>query len=389
MSSIHYFTGFHILTKDEFEDGSYYKDPQGLYCIIDAPIPKHAPSHHYNGVDPLIAANVQAISNVSPSKVSSGSSSSPFTFTLDITGSPLGLAEVNTIRFYNGVKAKWNNSSSPAVVVGDSNTVPVSVSPTLLNSNGIRNIKISDVPPTSADGVNGEVWIVKGSGSIGGVFFKASGIWSQASIFGSFVPSTGGTFTGPVAFSNNLSVTGAGKAAGAFYAGNVNPTNNTRLNYDGYFYATRVLNAYMADYAEAYTITDEYVPGMVVVLNSDTSSEVSLSTFEYDTDVFGVVSDSYAFCIGGEVDETHAPIALAGKVPVFLDGECKKGWYIVTSNKRGCAKAIKNIECVPRGSIIGRALEDKGSDPRSGSTSQTVMCLECASVLLVALTTRR
>lgn len=360
MSSIHYFTGFHLLTKDEFEDGSYYKDPQGLYCIIDAPIPKHAPTHHYNGNDPLVAADIQAISNVSPSKVSGGESSSPFTFTLDTTGSALGVNVVNTMRWYNGVNAKWNNSTTPAIVIGDSNALPISVSPALLNSNGIRNIRISETPPTVSEGVNGEVWLVKGSGNVGGVFFKVSGTWNQASIFGNYVPSSGGTFTGPIVFSNNLAVTGSAKTAGAFYSGTVNPTNTNRLNYDGYFYATRVMNAYMGDYAESYSINEEYVPGMLVVLNSDTSSEVSLSTFEYDTDVFGVVSDSYAFCIGGEVDETHAPIALTGKVPVFLDGECKKGWYVVSSNKKGIAKAVKNIESVPRGCIIGRALEDKG-----------------------------
>jgi len=42
---------------------------------------------------------------------------------------------------------------------------------------------------------------------------------------------------------NNLTVQGTNKSAGYLYAGTTAPTNTTRLNYDGYLYATKVYNA--------------------------------------------------------------------------------------------------------------------------------------------------
>ena len=46
-----------------------------------------------------------------------------------------------------------------------------------------------------------------------------------------------------VIVSNNLTVQGTNKSAGYLYAGTTDPTNTTRLNYDGYLYATKVYNA--------------------------------------------------------------------------------------------------------------------------------------------------
>lgn len=46
------------------------------------------------------------------------------------------------------------------------------------------------------------------------------------------------TIAGTKTFSGNISITGTGKSAGQFDAGTVAPTNTTRLNYDGNFYAT-------------------------------------------------------------------------------------------------------------------------------------------------------
>lgn len=361
MSSISYFSGLHILTTDEFEN-LIQKDPQGLYCIVDAPVSLHNFKHYKNGADPLFAADIGALPDSSPVHINCPPGN-PFIFKL--TG-PSSI-EGEIFAFYDGVNAKYNNSAVPVVLIAGQNMKAMTTSPILFGDTGLRNIMISNSAPDSATGQNGDICIVHGQG----VYTKMSDAWqiSATAILTEFMPKAGGTFTGPVTFGMNassiggLNITSTYKAAGYFYGGTVNPTNSTRLNYDGYLYATRIYNAYMADYAEVYSIGCEYEPGMVVTLDPfEKEFDVNLCYMECDENVLGIISNEYAFCIGGEPDEEHAPIALAGRVPVFVDGECQKGNYLITSGKRGYAKAVKNLNNIPRGCVIGRALSDKNEE---------------------------
>lgn len=359
MSSISYFTGLHVLTSDEFNNIAH-KDPQGLYVIVDAPIPPHNWKHYEDGADPLHAADIGAIPNKSP--IDLDASNGPFIFNI-LTGSSIWGDSVQSIAFYDGINSKYNNQNSPVILLGGDNCSAVTKSPDTYGIASIRNIIVANTPPTSEIGENGDIYIQDGRG----IYSKHNGTWSLcgSSQLDQYMPKSGGTFTGPVTYAGStgsFNVTSTAKNPGYFYSGNVAPTATNRLNYDGYFYATRVYNAYMADYAEVYSIESGFEPGMVVVIDPLDDNEVSLCYMECDDNAFGVISDNYAFCIGGEPDDTHAPIALAGKVPVLIDGECRKGDYLVTSSKKGHAKAVKHLDNVPRGCVIGRALENKKSD---------------------------
>lgn len=355
MNSISYYSGLHLLTTDEFNN-LIHKDPQGLYCIIDAPVAPHNWKHFKDGSDPLTAEDIGAIPNESPVTIKCPDDG-PFVFNIDTEGSLLG-DTAQAIAFYDGVTNKYEGSSSPVLLLGGDETIAKVISPAIMGTGGLRNIIVANTSPTSEVGQNGDLYIHNGSA----IYTKVNGNWVMVATnvdSTKYMPISGGKFTGTVDFGVNLTCTGTSKTAGAFYGGTVNPTNSTRINYDGYLYATRVYNAYMADYAEVYSINDRYEPGMVVVIDGNSKSEVSISYMECDSCVFGVVTDNYAFCIGGEPDDTHAPIALMGKVPVLVDGNCNKGDYLITSNKRGHAKAVKELDNIPRGCVIGRALENK------------------------------
>jgi hypothetical protein len=154
-----------------------------------------------------------------------------------------------------------------------------------------------------------------------------------------------------------LTITGTTPTAGYFYAGATAPTDTTRLNYNGYFYATRVYNAVFNDYAEYFDKDGEAEAGDVIIANPEGDGFVKAST-EYDTKVVGVYSDEYAQCIGGngdgEDEENFIPVGLAGKVRVKVTGPIKKGDLLVSSNVAGHAMASQLYQ---PGTVIGKALE--------------------------------
>jgi hypothetical protein len=149
-----------------------------------------------------------------------------------------------------------------------------------------------------------------------------------------------------------------------FYTGTTAPTGSTRLNMQGYFYATRVYNAIYNDYAEYFKKGEVLEPGDVVVLSDDPDNEEYLKSREDCSKfVVGVVSDDYAQCIGGKGDgndnENFAAIGMAGRVKVKLVGVVKKGDLIVSSALPGIARALRKEEAYQPGTVIGKALEDK------------------------------
>jgi hypothetical protein len=118
------------------------------------------------------------------------------------------------------------------------------------------------------------------------------------------------------------------------------------------------IQATYADLAERYEADATYDVGTVVELGGD--KEITEST-ELSENVFGVVSDSYAYLLnaGAGPDETHPPIAISGRIKVKVVGPVKKGQRLVAAGK-GKARAASQEELTPF-NTIGRALENKTS----------------------------
>jgi hypothetical protein len=164
----------------------------------------------------------------------------------------------------------------------------------------------------------------------------------------------------------NVSVT---KFTGNIFPNTVQTTNittgaeGTRGNITGNWVlqgTSRLTATYSADIAERYAADGVYTVGTVVELGGD--YEVTLAKNELSSDVFGVVSNTYAYLLNGGAgtDETHPPIALAGRVPVRVIGQVKKGERLVSAGN-GLARAGKPEELTTF-NVIGRSLVNKTDD---------------------------
>ena len=119
--------------------------------------------------------------------------------------------------------------------------------------------------------------------------------------------------------SSSLRINGDYKAAGYFYTGTVDPTNTDRLNYDGYFYATRVYNAVYNDYADFIDAPCSGTGYGLAYTIKDGCTEIAQKG-DY---VVGIATDTYAFAAGARSD--GMPIAVAGFVLAFVDKVYKPG----------------------------------------------------------------
>lgn len=127
-------------------------------------------------------------------------------------------------------------------------------------------------------------------------------------------------------------------------------------------------SALYADLAERYEADKPYVPGTVLTIGGD--AEVTAATL--NDDVFGVVSTNPAYLMndGAGTDETHPAVALIGRVPVRIIGQCKKGDKLIVG-PTGVAIAynppVDSDDFHPetpltQDRLIGRALADKYDD---------------------------
>ena len=118
--------------------------------------------------------------------------------------------------------------------------------------------------------------------------------------------------------------------------------------------------AQYADVAERYAADSEMEVGDVVRLGGD--AEITITTTDCDTFVFGVISDKPALQMNSKAgtDATHPYVALLGRTPCKVIGRCAKGDRLVSSSTPGVARAADGGEdphCV-----IGRALATKQTD---------------------------
>jgi len=152
----------------------------------------------------------------------------------------------------------------------------------------------------------------------------------------------------------SIKINGTTKTAGAFYTGTANPTNSNRLNYDGYFYATKVYNAVFNDIAEFMKAAEKSQPGNVMII-----SEKGLikSNKRASTLVAGVHSDTFGYALGADGSEDKIPIALSGTVKVFIKGKVKAGDFLISYKDGFACRANIFDRIFKKRAIIGVALE--------------------------------
>ena len=139
-----------------------------------------------------------------------------------------------------------------------------------------------------------------------------------------------------------------------FHADSVAPTGATRINCEGYFYATRVYNAVWNDLAEFFLTSDIKEYGKVYVV--DEKGLVTRSTHRADGKVIGVASDTAGYLLKQEYEHKGIPIGLAGSVNVWVKTKVAIGQELV-SDKNGFAVAANWFEKIfKRDAIIGKAI---------------------------------
>ena len=141
------------------------------------------------------------------------------------------------------------------------------------------------------------------------------------------------------------------------------PTETTRLNYNGYFYATKVFNAVYNDYAEYFEKgSNNLEPGDVLEVNDD--GKYVKSSSENSKRVVGVYSDTFGHLLGGNGDgndvKDFVPVGLAGRVNVKVVGDIEPGDLLVSSSIPGVA--MKKNAFSFTGTVIGKALEFHNGD---------------------------
>jgi hypothetical protein len=116
--------------------------------------------------------------------------------------------------------------------------------------------------------------------------------------------------------------------------------------------------AQYADLAERYAADAPMEAGDVVILGGD--REITLSTKELDSRVFGVISEAPAFLMNKDAgnNDSHPMVALQGRVRVKVQGKGKKGDRIVSSSTAGVARVVNLDQCTAF-NVLGRLLQDK------------------------------
>jgi hypothetical protein len=116
--------------------------------------------------------------------------------------------------------------------------------------------------------------------------------------------------------------------------------------------------AQYADLAERYAADVPMSAGDVVILGGD--QEITLSTKELDSRVFGVISEAPAFLMNKDAgnNDSHPMVALQGRVRVKVQGKGKKGDRIVSSSTAGVARVVNLDQCTAF-NVLGRLLQDK------------------------------
>lgn len=124
----------------------------------------------------------------------------------------------------------------------------------------------------------------------------------------------------------------------SFYTGAAEPTGSTRLNMDGYFYATRIYNAVWNDIADFIEVEkDTPIQYGSVYIRNGLSHRIACKYAEKGA--VGIASDTYGFGVGQDSDKHQIPIAIGGFVLAHCSQEYESGTPLVASSTGGLTKA--------------------------------------------------
>lgn len=125
--------------------------------------------------------------------------------------------------------------------------------------------------------------------------------------------------------------------AGTLEAGQATPAGTDVLGYNGYFYATRVYNAYLADYADFIILAPDclQVYGKTYKM---TSQGATICQGRCEKGVLGVASDVYGHALGQIRSRRQIPIGVAGWVLAYCDRQYQPGTALTTGKDGSLTK---------------------------------------------------
>lgn len=165
----------------------------------------------------------------------------------------------------------------------------------------------------------------------------------------------------------NLKVNGAIKANGAFYNGGSAPTDTTRLNYDGYLYATRMYNSVYNDLVDFIPTTNEITEvqyGRVYMMDADGYACVVNRRMAKNT--IGIASDTYGYGLGQKKGNYQLPISVAGIVLANIDKVYDPGTPLVCNRFGNLTKATWWDKLIHNDRIIAKFLRTEKSKVWNG-----------------------
>ena len=260
----------------------------------------------------------------------------------NITGGNLvGVANVNSTLYTGTTVSVTANITGGNIITGG-----------VVSSTGI----ISSAGNVTGSNINGSnlysVGIVSAAGNITGGNISTANV-NATTHTGTTVTVTGNITGGNVTTAGVLTVN-SGAAATAIVNGAGNTVGNIGSS-TGFFnrlFATATTALY-ADLAEKYTADADYEPGTVVSFGGN--NEITLSAWDSDRRVAGVVSTNPSYLMNAGLDAEHvAVVALQGRVACRVQGTVRKGDMMVSAGN-GAARS----EADPKtGAVIGKALEN-------------------------------